>query len=591
MLEPDLISVFVSGQEESLATFIDDLESGLQPSAPLDIKLNRSNSGFSFTELKFSSLSSSQLFAERDGDRLVFRGSADEDLQGGSQGDDKIYGLAGNDILVGKDGNDLLKSGTGNDLLLGGAGNDTLLDSDGGDLMVGGGGADTFWLGSWDSPDAPNLIADFQVGTDKVKIGRLGVTFDRLTITGSTEGTTIADGENTIAVLAGVDAASLQPDSFIFGDPQLATQFQTALDSSLETSGAPGATNAVITPDGFTWKGATGISNLETQTPMQADDIFSIGSLTKTFTAATILRVVEEGKLSLDDTLGEWLPEIAQNIPSGESITLRQLLNGTSGIYNYVENPLFLAESVGDFFTGSNRDWEPEELVAYAFGQPRFSGNASSSIWTYPNTGNILAGLIVEKATGSSFGTVLRKEVLEPLGLDNTFFAPEEQITENKARGYQNLLEIIGLGQIGVLQDLTDLNPDIAWTSGGVSSNGEDIARFSSAVFGGEFLKSESLREMLTFVEEGIPYEGDRYGLGVVSYNNEFVRQWGKGGSIPGYRSEMRYFPENGGATDVVLANRSYQVAISPVAEERFRQDSVFPILNASLNVLQEEFA
>lgn len=104
-------------------------------------------------------------------------------------------------------------------------------------------------------------------------------------------------------MLSNVDASKLDAESFVFG-PELADSLQTSPNQSLKESGAPGATNAIITPDGFTWQGATGISDVIKQTPVQPNDIFGIGTITKTFTAATVLKLAEEGTLSLDDTLG-----------------------------------------------------------------------------------------------------------------------------------------------------------------------------------------------------------------------------------------------------------------------------------------------
>jgi D-alanyl-D-alanine carboxypeptidase len=327
----------------------------------------------------------------------------------------------------------------------------------------------------------------------------------------------------------------------------------------------PGATQAIITPDGFTWQGATGVSDLQSQNPMRPDDILGIASITKTFTAATVLKLVEEGTLSLDDTLGKWLPDIAKNIPDGESLTLRQLLNGTAGIFNpdgteqYAAD--FTKDSDGVVFT-------PEEYVAYAYGKPRFSedaGGRSYPGWTYPNTGNVLAGLMVEKATGSSLSSVMREQVLDPLGLDRTFFGPEEEIVGNQARGYgdsYNADGSINLAGDGVIDDVTDLDrsgTSNIWAAGALYSTAQDVARFSDALFSGELLSENSLKEMLTFVDgpAGLPIpEADNYGLGVARADFPwFGKVFYKGGDGLGYSSQMYYFADKGGATSVSIAN------------------------------------
>jgi D-alanyl-D-alanine carboxypeptidase len=320
--------------------------------------------------------------------------------------------------------------------------------------------------------------------------------------------------------------------------PKLAEQYQSTLDQTVKDLGLTGESVSVITPNG-TWSGASGVSNLETQEPMQPDDILGIGSITKTFTAATVLKLEESEKLSLDDTLGKWLPDVAARIPDGENITIRQLLNGTSGIFDFTSNPQFSSDLLADFQAGSTKDWQLEDIAAYAYDQPR------SDSWVYPNTGNILAGMIVEKATGKDFGDVLQEEILDPLGLKNTFYGKEGQNNIDRdrlARGYEDIFTADGqLGQDGILEDLTNVNRDTVGSTGGMLSNTQDLARFSQALFGGELLKPESLQEMLTFVETGSSFQ---WGLGIENSETPWGNSIGRGGNYSGYIARFDYFPE-----------------------------------------------
>ncbi|MEA5605709.1 serine hydrolase [Nostoc sp. UHCC 0252] len=557
MLEANPNFDFFLEHNQSLAPVKDSLNSNLELSYPL----HHRSSNFFPSNIDYKHFDSRQLPDSWNDDGTVFRGSIGNDNLNGSCGNDTLYGYAGEDRLIGNRGEDLLNGGTGKDYLNGGKGNDTLIDYDGGDLMSGGKGSDLFWLGSWSQPNTPTIITDFQVGTDQIKVGHLGARFDNLTIQNcrgqnNQKQTTIKEQGHTLAVLLGIEASHLTANSFIFGNSKLAMQLQNAVDKNLKNSDLPGATVAVITPDGFTWEGASGVSDLTNQNLMSPDKIFNIGALTETFTAATVLKLTEKGTLSLDDTLGKWLPDIAQNILHGESITIRQLLNGTGGIYYYREDEQWRFDITTDFLNGSTRNWSSEDLVAYTYDKPRFSGEASSSVWTYPGTGTVLAKLIVEKATNSSFSNVMREQVLKLLGLNNTFFSGENQLSGKLARGYQDALDADGnIGQDGILEDFTNTNPSLYLASGTLFSSSQDIARFYQAVFSGEFLKSNSLKEMLTFVNEGIPYEGNQYGLGVASFENSSQREWGKGGDNPGYSSEMRYFPDRGDAIIVTLGN------------------------------------
>lgn len=456
--------------------------------------------------------------------------------------------------------------------------------------LTGGAGADIFSVGNW-STVTPEHIDDFFVGIDKIKISRLGATFADLTIQDSEQGVIISDQARQIAILKEVKAESLKPDSFIFGDPVLAEQLQSALNKAQSESGAPGATEAIVTPDGFTWEGAAGVSNLATQTPMKTDDIFNIASITKAFTAATVLKLAEAEKLSLDDTLAKWVPDIAANIPDGKNITVRQVLNGTSGIADYKFDSKFQADVKADLLSGSTRRFELEELVAYSYGKPRFSGPSSSAEWTYPETGNIVAKLIVEKATGMPFTYVLREQILKPLGLNSTFVSGQEQVVGNQARGYDDYLTANGsIGRDGALDDATNFNPSVS--GGDLFSTAQDVARFSAALFGGKILQSNSQKELLAFVNEGIPYEGNQYGLGVVNYESRLIDNvygkgnfYGKGGATPGYRSNTLYFPERGGSTVSTLVNR-YELLGGQLGLQNPPSNPVLPIQRAILNTL-----
>jgi CubicO group peptidase (beta-lactamase class C family) len=367
-----------------------------------------------------------------------------------------------------------------------------------------------------------------------------------------------------------------QNDNSNLVSPEQAEQLQSTLDQTVEDLGLPGATASVITPSG-TWFSAGGVSNLETQEKMQPDDIYGIGSITKTFTAATVLKTVESGKFTLDDTLGQWLPEIAARIPDGESITIRQLLNGTSGIYDFVEDPQYLQDVTTDFQAGSTKEWKPEDIVAYIYDKPRFEGERSTSQWNYPNTGNVLAGMILAKATGKEFKDVLQEQVLDPLGLKNTFYGKEglNSIDRDQlASGYQDLFTADGqLGQDGISDDLTNFNPDVYQSSGAIFSNTQDLVRFFQSLSGGELLKSESLQEMLNFVEVG---EGFGYGLGVLSQETTFGNSIGFSGETEAYGSNFSHFTE----LDTTLVTG---VNAQLNYEDPLKDASIDPILQSSL--------
>jgi D-alanyl-D-alanine carboxypeptidase len=546
----------------------------------LESQFNLTLPAFNFTHGALDGVEkTAQSADEKNGQDSVLRGTQNGDFLDASLGNDKLYGFAGDDFLNGGDGNDLLNGGTGSDALVGGSGDDTLINYDDGDLLSGGTGADTFWFASFDRSEEPSVITDFEVGVDKIKLGRLDTAFDQLKIEGNEEGAIVHD-QNRVIVLPGVDASQLTADSFIVGNPALASQLQSAVNNSLD-SGTPGVTAALITPDGLNWKGATGVSDKEQQTPMQPDDVFSIASSTKAFTAATVLKAVEMGKLSLDDTLEQRLPEIAQNIPDGAGITLRQLLNGSSGISDFQSSPRF-AE---DLNAGKFEDKTSAEIVSYVYGLPRFTGRLSSSQWAYTNTADIIAGLMVEKAVGQPFFQVMRETVLAPLGLDHTSFGGKEAIAGNLVQGYLDIRSADGSNALdGIPEQIT--STDVSFISqfgsaGALFSNAQDVARFTQALFNGELLSAKSLQELVKFVDTGI--EGiPGYGLGVIDLSKDFGRDiWQLVGDSLGNASETTYFPQENGLATTVLANRQY-------LRETPKPSSIVPVRDAILGAIAE---
>lgn len=557
-------------------------------SASLELPLNQLDDIFPLPE---ASVGSTLGLSPESDETLVLRGSKDFDFLFGKDSNDTLYGLSGGDLLNGKEGDDIINGGTDKDWLVGEKGNDILIDGDGGDLMEGGEGADEFWIHNWDTPDKPSIISDFHVGEDTIKIGQLGATFDSLTFKDNKESTTIYNEGKALAVLTDVDKESLTSESFVFGDAALVNQLQTNLDNSIEASENPGATQAIVTPDGFTWKGAAGLSDIETQESMQPDDIFSIASTTKTFTAATVLKVVESGHLSLDDTLGQSLPEIAKNFPDGEDITLRQLLNGSSGIPSFDRVPSTPENFSEDLANDTFADKSPEEIVSYVYDEPLFSGLGSSPIWAYTNTADIIASLMVEQATGQDFAKVMQENVIKPLGLDDTSYGLPEQLPENLARSYTDIFDSSGnfLAFDGEVDDVTEFdvkNISNFGASGALFSNAEDTARFTQALFGGELLSKDSLNELVNFVDTGSL--GSRYGLGVSETPYALIpslgRLWELGGVSYGHASRTLYLPDEGGYINTVLTNRQYR-------SETNVQLSAQPILISSLEVLIDDFS
>jgi D-alanyl-D-alanine carboxypeptidase len=314
--------------------------------------------------------------------------------------------------------------------------------------------------------------------------------------------------------------------------------------------GVPGAI-ALVRHGGASWAFTTGVSNLSRGTPMKGSTALS--DRKRTLVAALVLKLSEEGVLTLEDTVERWLPG---TVPGGSSMTLRQLLNHTSGLYNYTEDP-----TVYQRYLDGDRAfaWEPEELVEVATSHPPLFPPGTD--WSYSNTGYIVAGLIVEAATGSAIDDLLEEKIFHVTALDDTYLP----VTEVKLSGPHSHGYLLPGGSLDLPidepLDTTRLSPSWAWTAGGVVSDANDLARFYRALLDGRVLTAGSLAEMKTFVSTG---SGLRYGLGLFRIETPCGPAFGHDGDFPGFRSIV-LSSEDGRRQAVLMRNASD--GVSPSAE------------------------
>jgi D-alanyl-D-alanine carboxypeptidase len=322
-------------------------------------------------------------------------------------------------------------------------------------------------------------------------------------------------------------------------------------------AGAPGAVVLLRDRSG-TRAGVAGFANLRTRERLRADHAFRVGSVTKTFVAAVVLQLAAEGVLRLDDSVERWLPGV---VPNGGAITLRQLLNHTSGIYDYTND----FELLRTFVSNRLKVWAPSELVAMATRhQPLFAPGTS---WAYSNTGYILLGLVVEHATGTTLAEQLRRRIFEPLALTRTSFPDVPTLARPFAHGYlrpgNGLIATPG----GRPADITVYSPSWAWAAGALVSTAADLARFYGALLAGELLPAAQLGAMEATVPAGT--EGE-YGLGLMTVPLSCGAAWGHGGLVFGYTA-LSFASRDGRHQAVVLVNTSVAPS-TPALARRFER-------------------
>ncbi|MCA9874145.1 MAG: serine hydrolase [Anaerolineales bacterium] len=318
-------------------------------------------------------------------------------------------------------------------------------------------------------------------------------------------------------------------------------QLDAYLQSQVYTEGGdyenatPGLVLLVDTPNGR-YLNAAGLANMADGTPMRTDDILQIGSNTKSMTIVILMQLVEEGVLTLQDPLSQWLPEQAAILPNGDQMTIRQLANHTTGAWDY-----------GDPIIGAGLDdpvllekgYSPAELVEYAVenGTPDFAPGEAGK-WKYSNTGYILLGMILEKATGETYRDLLQTRIFDPLGLDSAVLIEDvPTLQETSTRGYV-------WNEAGDMIDGANWNGSQGWAAGSAAMTAADLATYGHALANGQFFHNpETLAEMLTFNADALNIVGAAYGLGLMDFANDGT-VWGHEGATFAFQSLWYTEPE-----------------------------------------------
>ncbi|MEV6764103.1 serine hydrolase domain-containing protein [Streptomyces sp. NPDC051105] len=298
-------------------------------------------------------------------------------------------------------------------------------------------------------------------------------------------------------------------------------------------AGVPGVTATARDPHG-TWSTTAGVGDTRTGAPRSAADRYRVGSITKTFVSTVLLQLEAEGRLSLDDTVDKWLPGVVTGHGNdGRRVTVRRLLNHTSGIFDYTADEDFGRTyfTKDGFFQHRYDTLTPAGLVAIAMKhKPDFAPGTS---WAYSNTNYILAGMVIKAVTGRSYAEEITNRVIRPLHLTGTSLpGTRTTLPHPSSRAYSKLTD-----PSGPTYDVTALNPSMASSAGELISTGSDLTRFYEALFRGKLLTPHQLKEMKTTVPvPGIP--NSAYGLGLIDHTLSCgVHVWGHEGGIHGSSS------------------------------------------------------
>lgn len=336
------------------------------------------------------------------------------------------------------------------------------------------------------------------------------------------------------------------------GRAHAATVAPPALQQTLDklvADGVPGAI-ALRREGAKEWRAASGVADLKTKRPIRATDRFRIGSITKSFVSTVVLQLAGERRLTLDDTVERWLPGV---VPNGGSITVRQLLNHTSGLYNYTDVPFYL-----QVLREPLRTWRPLQLVQLAVAHPPLFAPGTS--WSYSNTNYILLGLIIAEVDRvparlqmASPAFEVYRRIIGPRRLWRTSFPlTDPDIHGRHAHGY--LIDPPPELGLPAILDTTRFDPSWAWTAGAIISTLDDVADFHRALFTGRLLAPDQQRDLQSTVP---PEAGsdDEYGLGVQKLQMPCGTAWGHGGATPSHFTISLTSPD-GARQAAVMLNR-----------------------------------
>jgi len=339
--------------------------------------------------------------------------------------------------------------------------------------------------------------------------------------------------------------------------PSLAAQLQKTLNRFAAANRLPGVSVTITWPDGRSWTGTTGYADVKAHRPVTPDTAFAIASMSKTFTAALILGLVDDGKLRLDAKVATILPGVTlgtppRPIPAG--VTVRMLLDHTSGL--------------ADFFFGKGVDaalmakrgatWTASQALAYV-GKPYSSPGRS---WHYSNTNYLLLGLVAEKVTGAPFAKLVRDRLFGPAGLKDAFVQVAEHPRGPLAMGYYYNSTLRSAPPVPLADAAGRIVPftsvvTAAGSAGDVAATSADLATWARALYGGSILKPATLALAVGDRTRTAPYAPYvPYGLGVQVTNIDGRRALGHSGRFIGVRGELRYLA-NPGLAIAVLTNQN----------------------------------
>jgi D-alanyl-D-alanine carboxypeptidase len=345
----------------------------------------------------------------------------------------------------------------------------------------------------------------------------------------------LAVASRNIMILVACIVFSVIP---LFSQTSSLQKLQLLVDSLRVAGNYPGLSVAIVS-DKDRIALTSGFNDVEKKTPLKSTDMLLQGSVGKTYAAAIGMRLLHKGAFNLNDKVSKYLGDYAwyARVPNTADITIRMLMNHTSGVMRYEFKPAFMQHLTAN----PDKVWTPQELISYVLDEkPAFEAGKG---WEYSDTNYILLAMIIEKVTGKKYYELLTNDILKPFKLSHTLPSTSRKL-EGLAQGYAGEANEFG-GKNKVIGDdgLFIINPQFEWTGGGVYSTTLDLAIWGKLLYEGKVFDKSLLPVML----DGVPAKlgpDSKYGLGVILRPSPFGSTYGHSGFFPGYLTELVYFPE-----------------------------------------------
>ncbi len=316
------------------------------------------------------------------------------------------------------------------------------------------------------------------------------------------------------------------------------SKIQLAVDSLRNDIGAPGMSVAFVDRAGVQTF-AAGWSDKENQTLMHADHVLMNGSIGKTYVAAVLFKLIEQGQLDLLDSVKYFMTEYTEyhRLPNAEVLVIDHLLTHTSGLPRYVMDPAVWSFVVDD----PDKIWTPVERLAYVLDAEPIHEVGKG--WGYSDTNYILLGMIIEKITGKKYEQVVKELILHPLGLAKTFINDRPNLP-GLSSAYSGLSQLFQVQEKVALPGKYTFNPQIEWTGGGISTTPTDVAKWTFWLHSGEVLSAESYQKMIEAVTIADQFpDGGKYGRGCILRPGVQQTYYGHSGIMPGFLSITEFSP------------------------------------------------